>query len=407
MRTCGVESERVPLDIERLRRETAGCRNVIHFDNAGAALMADSVYQTVTDHLGRERRVGGYRAADEARVDFERVYASAARLLGCDSDEIAVVENATRAWDMAFYAIPLGEGDRILTGRAEYCSNYIAMTQVCARTGATIEVIPDDDAGQVSIEVLERTLDERVKLIALTHVPMTGGLVNPAAAVGRVARAAGVPFLLDACQSVGQLPVDVRAIGCDLLTATSRKYLRGPRGVGFLYARREFAESLEPPFLDVHAIDWEHWTPPGPYAVRTCARRFENWEANYAGKLGMGTAIDYALALGIQETYALVQALAADLRVRLTDIPGVRVQDNGTERCGIVSFTVADRDPVEIAHALAARKVNVSGARGLCTPLDLPARGLTQGIVRASVHYYNTADEVERFCSALASLDVP
>jgi len=173
------------LDIVRLRRETAGCEDFIHFDNAGAALMPDAVYTTVIDHLARERHRGGYRAAEDAGADVQRVYASAARLLDCRADEIAIVENATRAWDMAFYAIPFSEGDRILTARSEYCSNYIAMTQVCQRTGARLEVIPDDDSGQVSIEALERALDRSVKLIALTHVPMTSGLVNPAAAVGR------------------------------------------------------------------------------------------------------------------------------------------------------------------------------------------------------------------------------
>ncbi len=397
----------MPLDIARLRRETAGCEAFIHFDNAGAALMPDRVYAAVVDHLTRERRRGGYRAAAEAGAEIQRVYASAAQLLGCDPEEIAVVENATRAWDMAFYSIPLREGDRILTSKSEYCSNYVAMTQVCRRTGARLEVVEDDETGQVSIDALERAMGPSVRLIALTHVPMTDGLVNPVAAVGRVARAAGVPFLLDACQSVGQLPVDVRDIGCDMLAATSRKFLRGPRGVGLLYVRRELADRLEPPLLDIHAIDWEHWAAPGPYSVRDGARRFENWETNYAAKLGLGAAIDYALKLGLAEISAAVRALAATLRSRLTEIVGVRVHDKGAERCGIVSFTVAGAHPDEIADALASRAINVSSTAAVCTPLDLPARGLTDGVVRASVHYYNTTDEVERFCSTVASLRAP
>jgi len=392
------------LDVVRLRRETPGCDDFIHFDNAGAALMPDAVYKTVVDHLARERRRGGYRAAEDASIEVQRVYASAARLLDCRADEIAIVENATRAWDMAFYAIPLRAGDRILTGRSEYCSNYIAMTQVCRRTGARLEVIPDDDTGQVSIEALERTLDGSVKLIALTHVPMTSGLVNPAAAVGRVARAAGIPFLLDACQSVGQLPVSVRDIGCDMLTATSRKYLRGPRGVGLLYVRAELAERLEPPFIDIHAIDWEHWEAPGPFVLREDARRFENWETNYAGKLGLGSAIDYALGLDVAQTYPVVRDLAAELRSRLAQIPGVGIHDGGSERCGIVSMTLEGSDPRDVARALASRSINVTASGAAGTPLDLPARGLTAGIVRASVHYYNTTDEVERFCAALAEI---
>jgi len=392
------------LDIVRLRRETAGCEDFIHFDNAGAALMPDAVYTTVIDHLARERHRGGYRAAEDAGADVQRVYASAARLLDCRADEIAIVENATRAWDMAFYAIPFSEGDRILTARSEYCSNYIAMTQVCQRTGARLEVIPDDDSGQVSIEALERALDRSVKLIALTHVPMTSGLVNPAAAVGRVARAAGIPFLLDACQSVCQLPVSVRDIGCDMLAATSRKYLRGPRGVGLLYVRRELAERLEPPFIDYQAIDSERWKAPGPYVLRDGARRFENWETNYAGKLGLGSAIDYALALDLEQTYPVGQGLGAELRSRLEEIQGVRIHDRGNELCGIVSFTMEGRGPNDIARALASRSINVSALGALGTPLDLPERGLADGIVRASVHYYNTMDEVESFCSTIAEI---
>ena len=392
------------VDIVRLRRETAGCEDFIHFDNAGAALMPDAVYTTIIDHLARERHRGGYRAAEDASADVQRVYASGAQLLGCRADEIAIVENATRAWDMAFYGLPLGEGDRILTGRSEYCSNYLAMLQVCQRTGARVEVIPDDDAGQVSIEALERTLDRSVKVIALTHVPMTSGLVNPAAAVGRIARAADIPFLLDACQSVGQLPVRVRDIGCDMLSATSRKFLRGPRGVGLLYVRRELAERLEPPFVDYQAIDSEHWSAPGPYILRDDARRFENWETSYAGKLGLGSAIDYALMVDLERTYAVGQGLAADLRSRLEEIQGVRIHDRGNELCGIVSFTMEGHHPNVIARALATRSINVGALGAQGTPLDLPARGLTDGIVRASVHYYNTTDEVERFCSALAEI---
>jgi cysteine desulfurase / selenocysteine lyase len=388
------------IDVRRARQETPGCENVVHFNNAGAALMPQPVLHATIGHLQLEALVGGYEAAAQAHEAVERVYDAAAALLGCQRDEIAVVENATRAWDMAFYAIPLGPGDRILTAVAEYASNYIAFLQVARKTGAVVEVIPNDESGQLSVEALRRAIDDRVKLVAITHVPTNGGLVNPAAAVGKVAREAGVLYLLDACQSVGQMPIDVGAIGCDMLSATGRKYLRGPRGTGFLYVRREILASLEPPFLDLHAAQW---VAPDRFEVRPDARRFENWETYYAGKIGLGVAIDYALQWGLEAIRAGVVRLADDLRRQLSTIPGVTVRDQGVERCGIVSFTVADRGAEEVQRRLAKARINVSVSRIPSTRLDMAARGLPD-LVRASVHYYNTEQEIERFCASLAAI---
>ncbi len=388
------------IDIARARRETPGCENVVHFNNAGAALMPAPVLEATIDHLRLEGEIGGYEAAERAAERIEHVYAAAARLLNCEADEIAVVENATRAWDMAFYALRFEPGDRILTARASYASNYIAFLQTARRAGAVVETIPDDAHGQVSLEALERLIDSRVRLIAITHVPTNGGLVNPVAGVGRIARAAGVPFLLDACQSVGQMPVDVRAIGCDMLSTTGRKYLRGPRGTGLLYVRREMIERLEPPFLDLHAATW---TAPDRYVMRDDARRFETWEGNVAGKIGLGVAIDYALAWGLGPIRRRVTGLADALRARLAEIPGVSLRDLGIARCGIVSFEVEGRDPLAVRAALARAGFNIETSSAAATRLDMTARGL-DCLVRASVHYYNTEDEVARFGDALAAL---
>ncbi|HEX5707595.1 MAG TPA: aminotransferase class V-fold PLP-dependent enzyme [Pyrinomonadaceae bacterium] len=389
-----------PFDLERARRETPACERVLHFNNAGASLMPAPVLDAVVSHLELEAEVGGYEAEERERDRHERVYDLVARLINCAREEVAVVENATRAWDMAFYSLPLGAGDRILTSRAEYASNYIAYLQAARRKGVQVEPVPSDETGQLSVEHLRSMMDERVRLIAVTHVPTNGGLVNPAAEVGRVAREWGVPFLLDACQSVGQMPIDVEEIGCDMLSATGRKFLRGPRAVGFLYVRRSMLERLEPVLLDMHAAEW---IDADHYRLRADARRFENWETNYATKLGLAAAVEYALSWGLEAIETRVTALASDLRARLGELPGVVVRDLGARRCGIVTFTVDSVAPEELMRRLAEQRINVTISRTPGTRLDMEARGLEE-LVRASVHYYNSEAEVARFCEAVAQV---
>ena len=390
----------MPIDIERARRDTPAASQVLHFNNAGAALMPAPVLQAQLRHLQLEAETGGYEAAAAADDRIEAIYDSIARLLNADRAEIALVENATVAWDMAFYSVGFAAGDRILTAEAEYSSNYIAFLQVARRSGAVVEVVPSDEAGELDVEALERMIDRRVKLIAITHVPTNSGLVNPAAAIGCIARAHGILYLLDACQSVGQMPIDVAAIGCDMLSGTGRKYLRGPRGTGFLYVRRAVLDQLEPPFLDLQAATW---VEPDRYEMRLDARRFENWERNVAGQLGLGAAVDYALGWGLADIAGRIEPLAAELRRRLAEIPGVSVRDRGRRRCGIVTFTVEGKPARDIVAALRQRRINCHSSGPSSTLLDARARRLPD-LVRASVHYYNTEEEVARFAAAIAAL---
>jgi kynureninase len=231
--------ERNPtIDVERARADTPGCEHVLHLNNAGSSLPPKQVLRAVIGHVELEGRIGGYEAHEQNERAVERFYGAAAELLGARPDEIAFCSSATRAWDMAFYAFAFERRDRILTSVADYISNYIAYIQVAERTGAEIVTVPNDECGQVSVDALRDLVDEHVKLVAITHVPTNSGLVNPVAEIGAVTRATGIPYLVDACQSAGQLPLDVDAIGCDALSATGRKFLRGPRGTGFLYVRR-------------------------------------------------------------------------------------------------------------------------------------------------------------------------
>jgi cysteine desulfurase / selenocysteine lyase len=389
-------------DLDRLRAETAGCEQSAFFNNAGASLQPRPVVARVIEHLRLEEQVGGYEAADRVAAQLEGVYGSVARLLHCAPQEVALFENSTRAWEMAFYSLRFASGDRIVTAANEYASNYIAFLQVAQRSGAEICVVESDSAGEVDLEALRKLLDDRVKLIALTHVPTNGGLVQPAARVGELARESGIPFLLDACQSTGQMHLDVDALGCDMLCATGRKYLRGPRGTGFLYVRSAMLPHMEPPSLDLHAATW---VSQGKFEVRNDTKKFETWESAAATRLGFGVAIEYALALGLKKIERRVQDLAARLRDRLAEVEGVTVRDLGRVRCGIVTFTCNGHSPGEVMQRLRAKGIAVRTVERSSTRIDMERRGLDE-LVRASVHYYNTEAEIERLCEALRSLSV-
>ena len=322
-------------DIERARKQTLACENIIHFNNAGASLMPTPVSTALHTYLSCEEQTGGYETEALYSDSLNRFYDSAAKLINCQPEEIAYIENATRAWDMAFYSFQFKPGDKILTTISEYGSNVIAYLQQAARCGIEVVFVPDDEHGQIDTDALSSMVDEKVKLISITHIPTGGGLVNPASKVGEIARSNNIPFMLDACQSVGQIPIDVEQIGCDILSTTGRKYLRGPRGTGFLYIRKDLLQSLNPPFLDQHSATL---TSANEFKVRDDAKKFENWEQNFAGKYGLAVAIDYVLSWGIDSIQKRVYSLADRLRTNLTAIEGITVSDEGHEKCGIVTF---------------------------------------------------------------------
>lgn len=388
------------LDLARLRAETPGCTHVLHLNAAGAALPSQRTLDATVGHLRREAEIGGYEAAAEAEAELEGFYPAAARLIGAAPDEIAFVENATRAWDLAFYSLEFRPGDRILTCRSEYSSNYISYLQVARKTGAEIVVVPDDRHGQIDLAALEQAIDDRTKLMSISHVPTQGGLVQPAEAVGKIAHDRGVLYLLDACQSVGQMPIDVDALHCDFLSVTGRKYLRGPRGTGFLYARGRSTAHIEPLLLDNHAAKW---TGDNEYTVRADARRFENWERYFAGVIGLKAAIDQANELGMDAIWARLRALADGLRARLATVKGVTATDLGQVKGAIVTFAVDGQDHVALKGKLRAQAINVTVSTQFSSRLDLEGRGL-KDVMRASVHVYNTEEELDRFVAALARL---
>ncbi|ARE84279.1 putative cysteine desulfurase [Roseovarius mucosus] len=385
------------IDIEKIRAETPGCQRVLHFNNAGSSLMPTPVFDALQRVLRDENEVGGYEAERRAQDDIQAFYTEFAGLLNANPDEIAYIENATRAWDMAFYGLDLRPGDRVITHESEYASNYLAFLQQSRRLGFEIDLVPSDEFGQIDVAALDNMIGPKTKLIAITHVPTQGGLINPAAEAGKVAKKHGVLYMLDACQSVGQIDVDVVEIGCDILSGTGRKFLRGPRGTGFLYVRKEILDQIDPPFVDLHSATW---TEANGYELADGARRFQNWESYIAGRVGLMEAVRYARKVGLAQIEARVAQLAASLREALSEIAGVEVHDLGCKKSGIVTFTKDGIDSRVIAETCRDLGINVSVAPITAARLDFEARKLP-AMVRASVHYFNTDDETDRFANVL------
>jgi selenocysteine lyase/cysteine desulfurase len=386
------------MDVDTLRARTPGCAARIHLNNAGAALLAQPTLDAMTGHLRREAEMGGYEAAAAARDAIAATYDAIAELVGGRSQEIALFDNATHAWNAAFYSVALRPGDQILTGRAEYGSNVLAYWQAAGRAGAEVVVVPDDEHGQLDLAALERMASHRTRLIGASHVPTSGGLVQPVAAVGRIARACGALYLLDATQSVGQFPVDVDEIGCDMLTGTGRKFLRGPRGTGFLWVRAAALDRLDPFVAEIGSATWDGrqgWTwAPG-------ARRFATWEHSYVNVLGLGAAVRQALDLGLEEIGQRSFALGARLRGQLAGLPGVTTHDQGQTRCAIVTAKIDELPAAQAAQALGRAGVNVSTTVPEHNPLD--TRGV-HPLIRFSPHYYNTEDEIDRAAELVSGL---
>jgi len=353
--------------------------------------MPQPVIDAIHRYLDHEIGYGGYETQSVFADELDSVYGTIAELINASSTEIAISDSATRAWDMAFYSMPFDEGDRILTTTTEYVSNWAAYLHLRDTKGITVDVVPNTSTGEIDVEALELMVDADVKLITLNHIPTNSGVVNPAVEVGRVAREHGIPYLLDACQSTGQLPIDVAEIGCDMLSATSRKFLRGPRGEGFLYVRSEFLDQLDPVFVELHTAPV---VLPDRFELRNDARRFETWEKNYASVLGMGVAAQYAIGIGIGAIWERIEMLAGTARQLLGEIDGVTVRDLGAVKCGIVTFEVEGRQVLEVRELLSERSINVSTSTQISAPVDMHDREI-EGLVRASFHAFNTTGEID------------
>ena len=393
------------IDVARLRAETPGCASRIHFNNAGSALPPSAVLEATIEHLRLEAEIGGYEAADLRAEAIDGFYAAAAELVGCRPENVAFASNATDAFSRALSSIPFERGDVILTTRDDYISNQIAFLSLRKRFGIEIEHAPTLEVGGVDVDAMARLMRERrPRVVVATHIPTNSGLVQPVADIGRHCRELDLLYLVDACQSVGHLRLDVDAIGCDFLSATGRKFLRGPRGTGLLYVSdRALGAGYEPLFVDMRGA---RWLDPDRYEPVATAARFEDWEFPYAALLGAAAATRYALEVGIDAIEQRAVALGARLRNGLAEIDGVRILDRGRERCAIVTFALAGSQPDALEAELSARHINSSVSLREYAVFDFDEKGV-DWCIRLSPHYYNTEDEVDQVVAAVRDLATP
>ncbi|MDB4505879.1 aminotransferase class V-fold PLP-dependent enzyme [Saprospiraceae bacterium] len=379
------------LDIEKLRADTPGTQAVIHFNNAGCSLPVKETIDIITEYLQLEATLGGYEVKNKYENIINDFYSEAAELINAGKDEIAIVSNASDGVNKILHSIQWKAGDVLLTTEVEYGNCYLNYLKLKEEKGIIVKIVPSDHDGNILLKKMEEMISSKVKLIAVTHIPTNSGLIMPAEKIGNIAKKHNILFLLDACQSVGHIPVDVKKIQCDFLSTTSRKYLRGPRGMGFIYARKEILEKLKPSTLDMVTA---HWKDADNYALDCNIKIFEQWEKSYALLLGFSKALSYLNNLGVENTWKRIQYLSTYLRSQLEQTGGIEVTDIGKEQCGIVTFSVAGIDSEKLVNALLKHGINLSTSLRFSTVLDMDKRGLT-GVCRASIHYFNTKEEID------------
>jgi selenocysteine lyase/cysteine desulfurase len=388
--------------LQQWRDDTPGCGNHIHLNNASAGLMPRPVLDAILGHLNREANLGGYESADDAESAIAEAYANVSKVLGAQPRNVAIVENSTVAFFQALSAFDFKPGDVIVTTRNDYISNQLAYLSLAKRQGVEVRRAQDLATGGADPQSVRELLRHpRVRLLAVTWVPTNSGLMQPVETLGAIAEASGVPYLVDACQAVGQIPIDVSKLKCDFLSATARKFLRGPRGIGFLYVSdRALKRGDFPLYIDMRGADW---VSADAFQPAPDARRFENWEFPYSLVLGLGEAARYALAVGIERGGARARQLAAVLRDKLRAVPGVRVLDRGDQLAALVTLEVAGWDATELSNLLRKRGINTSASIRAYAVIDMDEKHATSAL-RLSPHYYNTEDELNSAVEALQSL---
>jgi len=392
-----------PAEVLILRNETPGCSHVIHLNNAGAGLMPQPVIKAIHDHIDLEASIGGYEASASKAMDIKDFYVQAGKLVNSKATNIAFTSSATDSYTRALSAIPFKRGDVILTSNDDFISNQIQFLSCKKRFGIEIERIRNAKDGGVDLNDLEDKLKSlKPKLLSITHIPTNSGLVQPVKQIAAIIK--NYPdtwYILDACQSIGQMKLDVEELKCDFLSVTCRKFLRGPRGTGFLYiSDKALNAGLEPLFIDMRGAEW---VEKDMYKPRADAMRFEDWEFAYSLVLGTKSAIEYCLQVGEDRIWHRVKDLSAYMRSELSGINKVKVLDKGPELGGLVTFHVKEGDPLQLTKELLQKKINVVPSYRQFAVMDFDEKKVAWAL-RASPHYYNTKSEIDHFIESLKEI---
>jgi len=395
---------RVRADFPILSREVRG-KPLSYLDNGATSQKPNSVIEAVERYYRAENaniHRGLHYLSEQATDAYEGARAKVADFIGApDQDEIIFVRGATEGINLVahgFVETQLSEGDEILISHMEHHANIVPWQIAAEKTGAVLKVIPVLDSGELDLDAYQAMLSERTKLVSIVHVSNALGTINPVAGMIEQAHARGVPVLLDGCQSVPHMPVDVAALGCDFFVFSAHK-LFAPTGIGVLWGKREWLEKL-PPYQSggdmIERVDFEGTTYKG------IPGKFEAGTPHVEGVIGLAAAIDYVNGLDRTAALAHEHALLVAATEQLSTVDGLRIIGTAAHKASILSFVIDKIHPHDIGTFLDADGVAVRAGHHCTQPL-LKRFGVP-ATARASFAFYNDFEDVERLVQAVKKM---
>jgi cysteine desulfurase/selenocysteine lyase len=367
---------------------------VIYLDSAATSLSPEPVLAAMLEyeHVFRANTGRGvHRLAQIATQKFWDARQKVRRFIGAEGGELVFTRNTTEALNMVALGLPWKKGDRVVTTLLEHHSNLLPWMRARDRHGIDLRIIPPAADGSFDMADLKKEITPGTRLVAVTHASNVLGNLVPVREIAAICRDRGALLLVDGAQSVPHIPVNVEQLGCDFFCFSGHKML-GPTGTGVLWMRRP---EIEPLLVGGGAV--EQVTATG-YTLAAGPARYEGGTPNIAGSIGLGRAVGYLEDLGMEEVRKHEQALTKLMIEGLSGIDGVRIfgPEATAGRIGVVSFNVKDMHPHDVAHLLDEEAdIMVRSGHHCCMPL-MTHLGVPDGTVRASLHCYNNAEDVEK-----------